>query len=458
MPVIGDELFELIKKEYVSKAMELKDNKDEKDKWLEKAKKVEKLINNIKHTPFRNSVIKGNYSLYIKEKFKEKYLDSKEYLFAFSNKLFDFSLIPDKKENLTINDFIRDIKPKDYILTHTKYDFPERCDDVFTDELNKYFDDLFPVIEIDDDDDIEKIKLNEGKKDYVLNMISTSLNGGNNEQSVMFHTGRGSNSKTTLFSLIKKAFGDYYISLNAETFTEKKRANACNDLYKLKGKRFTTFNEPDDTDGTELQASTLKEFGDNACTELHGNQKYKDPIEFFNQSTLHGAMNKKPNVSGVDGGIKRRVKIIEYTTQFVDDPKDANYERKIDPDFMKKVNKDEMRDAFIIMLLKNWIKNVKNEKIVPVPECIKADSAEYCDNCDVVKQFLNDGYQITGNDKDRIRSSEVYTVFKSYCKSNGIEKILSDKKFKENMLEIRGIAFKKMKDGNFYCGLKGDGN
>jgi phage/plasmid-associated DNA primase len=124
---------------------------------------------------------------------------------------------------------------------------------------------------------------------------------------------------------------------------------------------------------------------------------------------------------------------------------------------MKKVGKDEMRDAFIIMLFKNWIDNVKDKKIVPVPECIKADSAEYCDSCDVVKQFLDSGYIITGDSKDRIKSSALYLTFKTYCKSNGIDKILGDKKFKENMLEIRGIAFKKS-SGSFYCGLEGNGN
>ena len=116
---------------------------------------------------------------------------------------------------------------------------------------------------------------------------------------------------------------------------------------KLKGKRFTTFQEPDDTNGTELQASTLKVFGDNASVKLNGNQKYKDPIQFVNQSTLHGAMNKKPSLSGIDGGIKRRVKIIEYTTQFVENIENEKYERKIDPDFMKTISSIEMRDALL---------------------------------------------------------------------------------------------------------------
>jgi P4 family phage/plasmid primase-like protien len=454
VPVIGTELLELISKEYVAKAMDTSLEKEERDKFLKKAEKVEKLINSLKLTPFRNNVIKGNYSLYIKENFKEKYLDSKTHIFAFSNKVFDFSLNPDKKrEDLTINDFIRYIKPNDYIFTNTGYNFPEECEDSYTTKLNTYFVDLFPVIEIQDDDDDKKIiTLNEDKKDYVLNMISTSLNGSNNEQSVMFHTGRGSNSKTTLFSLIETVFGDYFISLNAETFTEKMRANACNDLWKLKGKRFTTFQEPDDTNGTELQASTLKVFGDNASVKLNGNQKYKDPIQFVNQSTLHGAMNKKPALSGIDGGIKRRVKIIEYTTQFVETVRDTNYERLINPDFMKEVSSIEMRDAFVIMLLENWIKNVRDHKIITVPNCVIEASAEYCDGCDVVKQFLYDGYITTHNGKDRIKSNDLYAKFKQYIKDNGIEKTLSDKKFKESMLDIRDITLKRS-NGSFYCGL-----
>ncbi len=458
MPVIGDELLELIKKEYVSNSMDAKDNKDEKDKWLEKAKKVDKLINNIKNTPFRNSVVK-NISLYIKEDFNEKYLDSKSHLFAFSDKVFDFSLNPDKKENLTIDDFIRDIKPKDYIMTNTGYSYPDPLEynKEVEDKFKKYFDDLFPVINTVDDNDKE-IVLNEGKKDYVMSVIATSLNGSNNEQSVFFHTGKGSNSKTTLFSSVEKIFGGYHLVLDSQQFTEKKKANSPDELFKAKGKRFITFNEPDDSDGTVLQSSTLKLFGDTDSTPLKGKACHKDKIDFANQSTLHGAMNKQPIISGVDGGIARRIKIIKYTTRFVKSktlkrPFDPLYDIEIDETFMKFMRKEEVKNTLIIMLLNHWITKVKDHNTIAVPQCIINDSAEYCNDCDFVKQFIEEKYNITSDSTDTIKSSSLYSKYKSFIKSSSSSAPLSDKKFKESMEDLIGITFKRKADGRYYCGL-----
>lgn len=457
MPVIGDELLELIKREYVSNSIDAEE-KEEKDKWLKKAEKVDKLINNIKNTSYRNNVVK-NISLYIKEDFNEKYLDSKTHLFAFNDKVFDFSLNPDKKENLTIDDFIRDIKPKDYIMTNTGYSYPDplEYDKKVEAKLKKYFEELFPVIDTVDDND-KKIILNEGKKDYVMSVIATSLNGSNNEQSVFFHTGKGSNSKTTLFSSVEKIFGGYHLVLDAQQFTEKKKANSPDELFKAKGKRFITFNEPDDSDGTVLQSSTLKLFGDTDSTPLKGKACHKDKIDFPNQSTLHGAMNKQPIISGVDGGIARRIKIIKYTTRFVTKktlkrPFDPLYDREIDESFMKFMRKDEVKNTLIIMLLNHWITEVKDHNTITVPQCIINDSAEYCNDCDFVKQFIEEQYNITSESTDAIKSSSLYSKYKSFIKSSSSSAPLSDKKFKESMEDLIGITFKRKTDGRYYCGL-----
>ena len=457
MPVIGYELLELIKKEYVSNSINAEE-KEEEDKWLKKAEKVDKLMKKIKDTPFRNNVVK-NISLYIKEDFNEKCLDSKTHLFAFSDKVFDFSLNPDKNENLTIDDFIRDIKPKDYIMTNTCYSYPDplEYDKEVEQKLTKYFEDLFPIIDTVDDNN-KKIILNEGKKDYVMSIIATSLNGNNNEQSVFFHTGKGSNSKTTLFSSIEKIFGGYHLFLDAQQFTEKKKANSPDELFKAKGKRFITFNEPDDSDGTVLQSSTLKLFGDTDSTPLKGKACHKDKIDFANQSTLHGAMNKQPIISGVDGGIARRIKIIKYTTRFVKEadlkrPFDPLYDREIDESFMKFMRKDQVRNTLVIMILNHWIKFVKDYNTIKVPECIINDSAEYCNDCDFVKQFIEEEYCITAESTDAIKSSSLYAKYKSFIKSSSSSSPLSDKKFKESMEDLIGITFKRKTDGRYYCGL-----
>ena len=55
--------------------------------------------------------------------------------------------------------------------------------------------------------------------------------------------------------------------------------------------------------------------------------------------------------------------------------------------------------------------------------------------------------------KNSIKSSELYCKYKSYVKSNTSDTPLSDKKFKESMLDINGITCKRTKTGVNYCGL-----
>lgn len=453
IPEVGFELIQLVQKDYLSKCFDTTLDPDEKQRWVKKAEKCEKLCNNMKLAPYTKNVV-SYLNLFLKEKFKEDYLNSNTHLFAFGNKVFDFKLKPNKPDSeLELNDFMRAIKPSDYIMINTEYDFPESDEEDDIKLLDKYFNDLFPEINEIDEETGKQVVKDIGKKEYVLNILATSLNGSNTEQSVFFHNGKGSNGKTTLMSLIGKAYGNYYACLSPETFTEKVKANGNNEVYRLEGKRFATFNEPDDTNGSQLQTSTLKNFGEVEVVKLRGKCLYKQDFWFKNQSTLHGCMNNKPSLSGVDGGIARRVKIIDYNTQFVDNPQNDNYEKKIDPNFIKQINSDNIKYAFIRKLLKIWISDVRPNDQVNVPDCVINASKEYCNDCNSVLKFINEQFHITKNSKDKIKSSDIYKLYKFFMKANTNEIALSDKKFKEQMVNIKGVVFKKMKDGNYYINL-----
>ena len=150
--------------------------------------------------------------LYLKEGFYEDYIDSKPYLYVFKNKVYDFRT----KE-------LRYIKPDDYIMTNTGYDYPEYIEDENTEFINKYFDTLFPNTEM---------------KDYILDSCCSTLNGEKREQYFNIHTGSGSNSKTTFSGLYESALGGYGCEVSPETFTKpKKSANDTGELYKAKSKR-----------------------------------------------------------------------------------------------------------------------------------------------------------------------------------------------------------------------------
>ena len=113
------------------------------------------------------------------------------------------------------------------------------------------------------------------------------------------------------------------------------------------------------------------------------------------------------------------------------------------------ITSDNMRNAFIKMLIERWINTTSKLKLLPVPKQIQEDSNDYVQDCNEVLGFIMDGYVITNNDKDKIQSSALFADFK--LKTNC--KMLSSK-FKDDMLAISGITFTKTGGIQYYRGLK----
>lgn len=419
-----------------------------------------KILKGLKMVPFRKHITAVRTPYIVKDFHKN--FDSKPYLLAFNDKVFDFNYKPKKDFNkLVIEDFIRGIEPNDYICKTTKYNFPDiETENVDTiNKLNTYFNEILPTIhktiKDDDDNDINIIE-NEGLLEYVLNIFATTLNGANKEQSIFIHTGNGKNGKTQMMSMLEITLGDYYVSVSAETFTEKEKANGNNQMYLFRNARLGTYNEPDAQCGTYLQVSTLKKFGDTSASKLKGKMLYKQETEFINQTTLHGCMNNKPTLSDNDDGIGRRIKIINYLSEFVDeDDYNTNniYHKIKNPSIINFLVADDTKFNFIRMLLKIWIKNVMLNDQVKVPECVKIASAEYCEDNNIVKKFVDECLTITNNIKDRERSSTVYGMYKTYMKDNSSDIPYNIKKFIEQMRLIKGIEYKSISKINYCCNI-----
>lgn len=440
LPEVVSILFKISSINWYKKSVEGDIDDDDRKKYKKKSENAIKVVKELKGSRICKN-IKEHSHLFIKDKFKEEYLDSKAYLFAFNNKVFDFSIKPDT-DKLSIYDFIRYIKPKDYIQTYTNYDFPEFVYDDDTEFIEKYFTDLFP---------------DEDKRNYVLDSFASTLNGDNKEQYFNIHTGSGSNSKTSLMNLFSSALGYYSVNISPETFTKAKRsANENGELYKAKGKRNIICNEPDDENDNKMQTAMLKKIADEGNQTIIAKELYKNPIEFKNQTTLNFAMNNKPALSTVDGGISRRIRIIQYDVKFVDEPQEGNkFQKKLDPNVISVLTSNNMRNTFIIMLLKRWVGRVRLTPKINVPECIKNDSNQYVSDCNSVLGFLIDckNYTISQRTTDRVKSSKVFSDFKDWLKRNKPDEIVSDKKFKEYMLNIAGVEFKKSKTGRYFTGI-----
>jgi len=426
--VLSDILPVLINKpmqKFIQRAFDTNLTDEERKTASNQAKDCIALIKNLKSTSMLNNIPKHNH-LFMKEYFKQDYLDTNAHLFAFSNKVFDF-------EEKTL----RPIKPTDYILTNTGYDYPEYdCEDDRK-FIQEYFNTLFPDAEL---------------KDYVLDVFATCLNGANEEQHFFIHTGSGSNAKTSTMDMVYNAFGNYSVELSPEQFTQPPKANGNNELFKVKGKRWCGFNEPDDDNGNKIQTATMKKFAETSNGTITGKDLYQSPITFKNQATLHGCMNNKPTLSTVDGGIARRIRIIDYKVKFVSNPNSDNqYEKPLDSSIKTKLNTKEIRNTFIRILLKRWEDNVSEVDIIKIPASVQKSTDDYIADCNSVLGFISEIYEITNQNKDRVGPRDLYIEYKSWLQNNNP---MSDKKFKEYLTNMGIKTDGKSNGKRYYAGLK----
>lgn len=360
---------------------------------------------------------------FAKNCFYEKKIDSFGHLFAFSDKVFDCRT----KE-------MRKIKPSDYIMNNTQYKFPNEMNTEAKLTLENYYKTIYP------DPDV---------CDYMWDSDSLLLNGERIFQTFMIHSGSGCNSKSTKFVVIKKMLGDYFIQMNPETFTKApKGANATSELYLAKGRRMVFFNEPESDADNKLQVGLMKTLADGFKANLKTRGLYKDATEFPIFFRVEGACNNKPPLSSVDGGAGRRVRVVDWVTKFVENPDPNNpHQAKLDNEMVSKLCTDTIRDTYILMLIDRFKTVSSLAKFENIPKKIIDDSIDYITDSNTVLGFIMDKFIITGDDTNRMSSSDLIGRFKKATGSR-----MEPGKFKTDMLGISGITFKKS-SGQYFCGL-----
>lgn len=410
---------------FYNKLKNSSEDEEEKKLYENKAKIAFKITNKLKNASFISSVIKLAECDFNNSLFFEKKIDSQGFLFAFNNKVLDCN----KKE-------IRNISPNDYIMTTTGYNYPEYIDNNIKEIIENYYNTIYP------DKDV---------CEYMWNNDALTLYGERKTQTFNIHTGSGSNSKSTKIIMIKGILGDYFEEMNAETFTRPpKSANATSELYKAKGKRLLFFNEPENDADNKLQVSLIKKMADGYKGIIKARGLYSENIEFPIFFRVEGACNNKPTLSSVDGGIGRRIRIIEYPVKFISNP-DINNKNQalLNPNMVGILSSVNVRNTYIRMLIDRFINIASKLSDEIVPQQILNNSNEYIQDCNIVLGFIMDKYIITNNEKDRISSSEIYNKFKQSTSSK-----MTTSKFKDDLTNINGIIWKKMKNGQFYCGFK----
>lgn len=344
-----------------------------------------------------------------------------------------YTITPTNEESFTVN--------KAHVLSLKK---GEETIDIM---LERYF-------KMDNREEYQLYKVIDGKHismsfdvkyDKIDKYYGFELDGNHRYLDVNHVVHHNSNGKSKLIYLFQLAFGSYCDTLPITLLTRKRGSSnaASPEVAKTKGKRFCVFQEPEDDD--RIHIGYMKELTGGDVIEARA--LFKEPVKFKPQFKLLLTCNKLPDIPSSDGGTWRRLRVVEFGSKFVDDPKKPN-EYKKDPYLPDKLI--TWKEAFMTILIERFKVYVVNGLKEPL-EVIQYTN-KYRENSDVFLEFINEVLEDTQNEDDVMTLDNIYKYFSNWYKQSGKtgKKCPDRKELKTYLIEKRELKFAE----NKYYGIK----
>lgn len=408
---------------YYARIQELTKDPEEinklKTRHIRKINEINSAYMKFGQSDFCNGVISFLPSFYEDTDLEEK-MDMNRNVFAFNDGLYDLE-----------KDKFRPIQPSDYVSTTTRYNYPKSSNKEVRGELQKFMYDLFEKQDV---------------ADYVWKVLASCLMGYNRFEEYYTLTGSGGNGKGVLAELLQTAFGGYYTSVDVSLFTKpvERRDQPIPALVEARPSRLMMTSEPESDD--RIQVGLIKKITGGDPVEAR-TLNSKHIVKYKPQFSVIFQTNSIPQLSKIDGGITRRMRVIRFPFQF--NSGSATNSRKGDPDIKdKKCKSVEWRDEFILMLCE-FHAVVKKLNKLDAPQWVMEATNNYIDDNNPLKLWLDQHYKITNDETDFISSVDLK---RNFLMDTNRDKF-SDKTFKD-LLGFNGIQWKHTKKGNGFVGLK----
>lgn len=229
------------------------------------------------------------------------------------------------------------------------------------------------------------------------------------EQAFVLNYGTGANGKSTFIETLAELQGEYAVTLPAEAIVgdqQRRGDQATPDLAKLPGARLVRCGEL--PRGQTFRENILKLLtgGDKVpVRHLHG--------RFFDlkpQFKAVGQCNEKPDISGVDEGIWRRVKLVEWNVAI------PLHERRSQKEVMGEFAAE--RPGILNWLLDGLMLYLNAGEVLHVPPDVIAATESYRKDSDPVGAF--EAACLTRKPGSRVTAFQMYKSFVAFCHANSI--------------------------------------
>jgi phage/plasmid-associated DNA primase len=209
-------------------------------------------------------------------------------------------------------------------------------------------------------------------------------------------------------------------------------------------KRIVIASEPEKN--SKLNSGFIKFITGRDSTTLR-NCHSNDMIEFTANFITLLICNDIPDCDDIDNAFSKRLRCINFPTEFVSEPKKEN-QKKIDVNVNKKFNFWKL--DLMLLLIEYYKKYTKNHELKTTTNIMKWTD-QYKENTDFYLQFLN---ECTEESPAHIKTAEIYEHFKFWFKNNNPNtKIPSSREFILNIKKYKIVTHIKI-NGSTYYGTK----
>lgn len=370
--------------------------KSENELYIEK---VQKIIFNLKTSPFKRNIMSEAKELFYDATFEGK-LNSCLSKVAFNNGVYDLE-----------NHVFREGLPSDHISlkmeVNYRNDFTMQSPEVKDAEL--FFKKIFPD---------EKIRA------YFLGIQSEIFWGRNTRKLFQLWTGVGDNGKSITQAVFERLLGPYCSILPTALLTQKRTASssASPELVRAgQGCRLCFMQEPSKTD--KFNVGLLKELSGN--DKFYARPLHRDPIDIVPMFKIVCIANHPPVIenSQTDEAVWKRVKIIPFQSKFPKHPQEVpdsieeQFEKKIfprDDNFSDKI--DAMLEGVAYLLMYIYRNKYNN---VDEPEDVSIGTKKFRNKCDSIGKFIDICVDVSEEAKgSQLTLKTFYFEFRKFLKEN----------------------------------------
>jgi phage/plasmid-associated DNA primase len=158
--------------------------------------------------------------------------------------------------------------------------------------------------------------------------------------------------------------------------------------------------------------------------------------------------NNIPKCDNMDNAFSKRLRCINFPTEFVDgEPTKPHHKKK---DETINMYFDDWKQDFMLLLIDHYKKYIETKNLTPTDNILKW-TEKYKEDTDIYLQFLNEN---TEESTTHIRSITLYDCFKYWFKNNNPNTKIPDmKKFSMNIKKYKNVESVKI-EGKATSGIK----